>query len=262
MPLLEARNLSKTYRSDASAFGSRAQSEVRAVDDVSLSIEPGETLGLVGESGSGKSTLGRMLVRLVEPDSGSISLEGRDVLAAHGTALRHLRRNMQIIFQDPFGSLDPRMTVEQIVIEPLLIHGEGNAEQRRTRAGEMMRAVGLEASALRRYPHEFSGGQRQRVGIARALILRPKFVVADEPVSALDVSVGGQIVNLMRRLQHDFQLTYLFISHSLPVVRYLATRIAVMYRGKLVETGTTEQITTAPRHEYTRSLLAATPELA
>ncbi len=263
MPLLEARNLSKTYRTDAPAFGFGSASEVRAVDDVSLSIEPGETLGLVGESGSGKSTLGRMLVRLVEPDSGTISLEGqRRARGARQSGLRQLRRNMQIIFQDPFGSLDPRMTVEQIVVEPLIIHGEGNSQQRRARAAEMMRAVGMEASALNRYPHEFSGGQRQRVGIARALILRPKFVVADEPVSALDVSVGGQIVNLMRQLQQEFQLTYLFISHSLPVVRYLATRIAVMYRGKLVETGTTEQITTAPRHEYTRSLLAATPELA
>jgi ABC-type oligopeptide transport system ATPase subunit len=262
MPLLEARNLCKTFRSGESGFGSRGQSEVRAVDDVSLSIELGETLGLVGESGSGKTTLGRMLVRLVEPDSGSISLEGQDVLAARGFALRHLRRNMQIIFQDPFGSLDPRLTVEQIVCEPLVIHGESDRKGRRARALEMMRAVGMDGSALNRYPHEFSGGQRQRIGIARALILRPKFIVADEPVSALDVSVGAQIVNLMQRLQREFELTYLFISHSLPVVRYLATRIAVMYGGKLVETGTTEEITTAPRHEYTRSLLAATPELA
>ncbi len=261
MPLLEARNLNKTYRSDASAFGSRPASEVRAVDDVSLSIEPGETLGLVGESGSGKSTLGRMLVRLIEPDSGSIRFDGRDVLESRGSALRELRRNMQIIFQDPFGSLDPRMTVGEIMSEPLVIHGEGNRKARLARAAEMMRAVGMEASALDRYPHEFSGGQRQRIGIARALILRPRFVVADEPVSALDVSVGGQIVNLMRKLQQEFQLTYLFISHSLPVVRYLSTRIAVMYRGKLVETGTTEEITTSPRHEYTQSLLAATPEL-
>jgi len=261
MPLLEARNLCKTFRTEQSAFGARGQSEVRAVDDVSLSIEPGETLGLVGESGSGKTTLGRMLVRLIEPDSGSISLEGQDVLAARGSALRHLRRNMQIIFQDPFGSLDPRMTVEQIVVEPLIIHGERDQQQRRERAAEMMRAVGMEASALMRYPHEFSGGQRQRIGIARALILRPQFIVADEPVSALDVSVGGQIVNLMRKLQREFSLTYLFISHSLPVVRYLATRIAVMYRGKIVEEGATEEITISPRHDYTRSLLAATPEL-
>jgi peptide/nickel transport system ATP-binding protein len=261
MPLLEARNLSKTFQSEQSPFGAPAQSEVRAVDDVSISIEPGETLGLVGESGSGKTTLGRMLVRLVEPDSGTISLEGQDVLAAHGPGLRRLRRNMQIIFQDPFGSLDPRMTVEQIVTEPLTVHEEGDRKSRLARASEMMRAVGMDASALARYPHEFSGGQRQRIGIARALILRPRFIVADEPVSALDVSVGAQIVNLMRKLQREFQLTYLFISHSLPVVRYLATRIAVMYRGKLVEVATTDEITTAPRHEYTRSLLAATPEL-
>jgi ABC-type oligopeptide transport system ATPase subunit len=261
MPLLEARNLRKTFHSDASLLGSHAASEIRAVDDVSLSIEQGETLGLVGESGSGKSTLGRMLVRLIEPDSGSVSVDGKDLLQARSNDLRQLRRNIQIIFQDPFGSLDPRMTVEQIVCEPLVVHGEGSRKARLARSAEMMRAVGMEASALNRYPHEFSGGQRQRIGIARALILRPKFIVADEPVSALDVSVGGQIVNLMRRLQQEFQLTYLFISHSLPVVRYLATHIAVMHLGKLVETGTTEEITTAPRHEYTRSLLAATPEL-
>jgi ABC-type glutathione transport system ATPase component len=261
MPLLEARNLRKTFRSDQSGFGSRANSEVRAVDDVSLSIEVGETLGLVGESGSGKSTLGRLLVRLIEPDSGSIQFDGQEILRSHGSALRELRRNMQIIFQDPFGSLDPRMTVEQIVCEPLVIHGERNHKGRLARAAEMMRAVGMEESALPRYPHEFSGGQRQRIGIARALILRPRFIVADEPVSALDVSVGGQIVNLMRELQREFNLTYLFISHSLPVVRYLAARIAVMHRGKLVETGTAEQVTTSPRHQYTRSLLAATPEL-
>ncbi len=261
MPLLEARNLRKTFRSEQPGFGSRANSEVRAVDDVSLSIEAGETLGLVGESGSGKSTLGRLLVRLVEPDSGSLQFDGQDVLESHGSTLRELRRNMQIIFQDPFGSLDPRMTVEQIVCEPLVIHGEGNRKARLARAADMMRAVGMEASALPRYPHEFSGGQRQRIGIARALIVRPQFIVADEPVSALDVSVGGQIVNLMRKLQREFNLTYLFISHSLPVVRYLSTRIAVMYRGKLVEMGTAEEVTNSPRHEYTRTLLAATPEL-
>jgi len=261
MPLLEARNLRKTFRSDQTAFGFSANTEVRAVDDVSLAIEPGETLGLVGESGSGKSTLGRMLVRLIEPDSGMIRFDGREVLPSRGAALRELRRNMQIIFQDPFGSLDPRMTVEQIVCEPLLIHGESNHKSRVARVAEMMGAVGMDASALPRYPHEFSGGQRQRIGIARALILRPRFIVADEPVSALDVSVGGQIANLMRKLQREFNLTYLFISHSLPVVRYLATRIAVMYQGKLVESGTAEEIITSPRQEYTRSLLAATPEL-
>ena len=261
MPLVQAEHLVKSFSSGQNAFGTSSAARVRAVNDVSLEIEAGETVGLVGESGSGKSTLGRMLLRLVEPDSGSVRFDGHDVLAARGTELRRLRRDMQIIFQDPFGSLDPRMTVEQVVCEPIVVHGNESRRDRRQSAAEMMRAVGLDESALRRYPHEFSGGQRQRVGIARALMLRPRFIVADEPVSALDVSVGAQIVNLLRQLQKEFELTYLFISHSLPVVRYLATRIAVMKQGELVELGTTEQITTAPRHEYTRTLLAATPEL-
>jgi peptide/nickel transport system ATP-binding protein len=261
MPLVQADHLVKTFSSGQNAFGVGSSVQVRAVNDVSLAIEAGETLGLVGESGSGKSTLGRMLLRLIEPDSGAIRFDGRDVLAARGAELRHLRRNMQIIFQDPYGSLDPRMAVEQIVCEPMLIHGGETAAGRRRRAAEMLRAVGLDDSALPRYPHEFSGGQRQRLGIARALMLRPRFIVADEPVSALDVSVGAQIVNLLRQLQKDFQLTYLFISHSLPVVRYLATRIAVMQQGSVVELGPTEQIVISPSHPYTRSLLAATPEL-
>jgi peptide/nickel transport system ATP-binding protein len=261
MPLVEAKHLVKTFDTEQSAFGMRPAGAVRAVNDVSLSIEAGETLGLVGESGSGKSTLGRMLLRLIEADSGEVIFDGRDVLRARGADLRHLRRNMQIIFQDPFGSLDPRMDVEQIVSEPMVIHGSDNLKARRQRAAEMMRAVGMDESALRRYPHEFSGGQRQRVGIARALMLKPRFIVADEPVSALDVSVGAQIVNLLKQLQRDFQLTYLFISHSMPIVRYLADRIAVMQQGELVEVGTTEKITTAPAHAYTRTLLAATPEM-
>ena len=261
MPLLQAYGLNKTFHSGQNAFGLGASGQVHAVKNVSLTIEPGETLGLVGESGSGKSTVGRMLVRLVEPDAGEVRFDGRDVLAARGSALRQLRRDMQIIFQDPFGSLDPRMTVEQIVCEPLAIHPDAARNRRREHASEIMRAVGLDASALGRYPHEFSGGQRQRIGIARALILRPRFIVADEPVSALDVSVGAQIVNLLRNLQREFALTYLFISHSLPIVRYLATRIAVMQRGELVEVGSVEEITTAPKHPYTRCLLAATPEL-
>jgi peptide/nickel transport system ATP-binding protein len=239
----------------------RASGQVRAVNNVSLTIEAGETLGLVGESGSGKSTLGRMLLRLIEPDSGEITFDNQDVLRASGSRLRQLRRDMQIIFQDPFGSLDPRMTVEQIVCEPIAIHGGDDAHRPRQRAAEVMKAVGLDESALRRYPHEFSGGQRQRIGIARALILHPRFIVADEPVSALDVSVGAQIVNLLKRLQRDFHLTYLFISHSMPIVRYLADRVAVMQRGELVEVGTTQQITTAPKHPYTQTLLAATPEM-
>jgi ABC-type glutathione transport system ATPase component len=249
---------------------------VRAVDDVTLDIHSGETLGLVGESGSGKSTLGRLILRLIEPTSGAILLEGRDLLAASRGEMRRLRRDLQIIFQDPFASLDPRFRVEDIVSEPLIIHEDpqedsgGDSRPRlsgrakldlRARVVELLRAVGLDESVLRRYPHEFSGGQRQRIGIARALALRPKFIVCDEPVSALDVSVGAQIVNLLAQLQRDFGLTYLFISHSMPVVRYLATRIAVMYRGKIVEVGNTEQITERPAHAYTRSLLEATPQL-
>ena len=261
MPLLEARRLTKTFHSGQSVLGLSAASQVRAVNDVSLAIEAGETLGLVGESGSGKSTLGRILLRLVEPDSGEVYFDGHDVLRAGGAGLRRLRRNMQIIFQDPFGSLDPRMTVEQIVCEPLAIHGSESRKSRRERAAEAMRVVGLDGSALGRYPHEFSGGQRQRIGLARALVLRPRFIVADEPVSALDVSVGSQVVNLLRQLQREFSLTYLFISHSMPIVRYLANRIAVMQRGELVEVGTTEQITAAPQHPYTRTLLEATPEI-
>jgi ABC-type oligopeptide transport system ATPase subunit len=295
VPLLEIRNLTKVFPHADSPLGRRAGGEVRAVDDVSLDIHAGETLGLVGESGSGKSTLGRLVLRLIEPTSGSIRYEGRDLLAASRPEMRRLRRHMQIIFQDPFASLDPRFRVEDIIAEPLIIHSESVTEPDapplsrslrqgggfdfgstvspssagfakggaiRSRVTELLHAVGLDDSALRRYPHEFSGGQRQRIGIARALALRPKFIVADEPVSALDVSVGAQIVNLLAQLQRDFGLTYLFISHSMPVVRYLATHIAVMYRGKIVEVGDTRQITENPQHPYTRSLLEATPELS
>jgi len=299
MPLLEVRNLVKDYPLSETLFGG-ARGTVRAVSDVSLDIHPGETLGLVGESGSGKSTLGRLILRLVEPTSGTVRFEGHDVFAARASEMRRLRRDMQIIFQDPFGSLDPRMTVRQILEEPAMIHGvdgrrstaDGKSEIGNPSASvipsedaamsapgvgaqavsesrnlhflspaQLLNAVGLDEFALNRFPHEFSGGQRQRIGIARALALRPRFIVADEPVSSLDVSVGAQIVNLMARLQREFGLTYLFISHSMPVVRYLATRIAVMYRGQIVEVGDTAQITTAPAHPYTQSLLAATPAL-
>ena len=264
--LLEVRSLTKVFDLAESPFRSRV-GEIRAVDDVSLDIHKGETLGLVGESGSGKSTLGRLILRLIEPTSGAIVFDGIDLLQANGSELRRLRRNMQIIFQDPFGSLDPRYRVEDVIREPLILHQKIMHENlsrdaRRQRVRELLRAVGMDESALSRYPHEFSGGQRQRIGIARALALRPKFIVADEPVSALDVSVGAQIVNLLQQLQRDFGLTYLFISHSMPVVRYLSTRIAVMYQGKIVEIGTTEQITAQPQHAYTRKLLAATPEMA
>ncbi len=290
VPLLEVRNLTKIFPLGESAFGGGAKGEVRAVDDISLDIHAGETLGLVGESGSGKSTLGRLALRLIEPTSGSIQFDGRDLLNASPGDLRRLRRHMQIIFQDPFSSLDPRMRVEDLIAEPLLIHKdslmENSGEDARsstnrafggtgvparaippsssipTRVDQLLRAVGLDSSARRRYPHEFSGGQRQRIVIARALALQPKFIVCDEPVSALDVSVGAQIVNLLAQLQRDFGLTYLFISHSMPVVRYLSTRIAVMYRGKIVEINSTEQITQNPQHVYTKTLLEATPEIA
>jgi ABC-type oligopeptide transport system ATPase subunit len=267
VPLLEIRNLTKIFDLAESPFGGRSSGQVRAVDDVSLDIHEGETLGLVGESGSGKSTLGRLILRLIEPTSGAILFDGTDLLKANGSALRRLRRDMQIIFQDPFGSLDPRYRVEDVIAEPLILHKEIIGESltkgaRRQRVAELLHAVGMDESAMARYPHEFSGGQRQRIGIARALALRPKFIVADEPVSALDVSVGAQIVNLLQQLQREFGLTYLFISHSMPVVRYLSSRIAVMYGGKIVEIGSTEQITDQPHHAYTRKLLAATPEMA
>ena len=262
MPLVEIRNLTKVFPLGQAMFGASAKGEVRAVDDVSLDINAGETLGLVGESGSGKSTLGRLVLRLIVPSSGSVRFESRDLLAAGHGEMRRLRRDMQIIFQDPFGSLDPRMNVEDIISEPLIIHEKSTLSARRARLSELLGAVGLDPSVLKRFPHEFSGGQRQRIGIARALALRPKFIVADEPVSALDVSVGAQIVNLLSQLQREFGLTYLFISHSMPLVRYLATRIAVMYRGKVVEVGETKQITETPVHPYTRSLLEATPEIA
>jgi len=257
MALLEVAGLTKIFVHSARGV----EHEHRAVDGVSFSIEAGETLGLVGESGCGKTTLGRMILRLIDPTDGRVLFNGEDILLASSGRMRELRRDMQIVFQDPFGSLDPRFRVIDIVSEPLRIHESLPTARLRERAAELMRSVGLDESALNRFPHEFSGGQRQRIGIARALALRPKFIVADEPVSALDVSVGAQIVNLLAQLQRDFGLTYLFISHSMPIVRYLATRIAVMRQGKIVEIGTAEQISERPQHEYTRSLLAAVPEM-
>ena len=252
-PLVEARGLTKEYPCDGGV--------TRVVDDVSFAILPGETLGLVGESGSGKSTVARMLLRLIEPTGGEVLFAGQPLPPASSARLRDLRRRMQIVFQDPYAALNPRMRVHQILLEPFKIHREAPAGGTRVRLRELLHSVGLDESALMRYPHEFSGGQRQRINIARALALRPHFLVLDEPVSALDVSVGAQGVNLLRDLQRTLGLTYLFISHSMPLVRYLCDRVAVMQRGRLVEIGDVMQVCEAPRSPYTRQLVAATPEM-
>jgi oligopeptide transport system ATP-binding protein len=259
--LIEIRDLRKSFAVATGAF-TRSHGRAFAVDGVSFSLVPGETLGIVGESGCGKTTLARMLLRLIEPDSGEIRFRGEDWLHARGAELRDLRRRMQMVFQDPVASLNPRMHVGTIVAEPLAIHEpQLSRAVRRDRAAAMLEAVGLGPETLSRYPHEFSGGQRQRIGIARALILRPELVIADEPVSALDVSVGAQILELLARLQTEFSLTLILISHSLPVVAQLASRVAVMQAGKFVEAGPAAQILTAPRHPYTQALLAAVPQI-
>src|SRR5271168_467398 len=261
MALLEVQQLTKNYARRSGWRGVREEKCV--VDRVSFSIARGETLGLVGESGSGKSTVARMVLGLIPPSSGTVYFDGQEVVGGgSGAALRLLRRRMQPVFQDPFAALNPRMTVAQIIAEPFRIHHRNRpADQPRENAGELLAQVGLDESALRRYPHEFSGGQRHRINIARALALRPELLLLDEPVSALDVSVGAQIMNLLRRLQQTFHLTYLFISHSMPLVRYLSTNIVVLRDGKVVETGTCEQICRVPGQEYTKALLQATPEL-
>jgi ABC-type glutathione transport system ATPase component len=251
--LVKARSLTKEYPHDGGV--------TRVVDDVSFTILPGETLGLVGESGSGKSTVARMLLRLVEPTSGEVFFEGQLLPPASSSQMRAARRRMQIVFQDPYAALNPRMRVHQILLEPFKIHNEPPAEGTRTRLRDLLYSVGLDESALMRYPHEFSGGQRQRINIARALALRPRFLVLDEPVSALDVSVGAQVINLLRDLQRSLGLTYLFISHSMPLVRYLCDRVAVMQRGRLVELGDCMQVCEQPESPYTRQLIAATPEM-
>ena len=255
--LVEALNLTKDYPQKGSPAGSTA----RVVENVSLTIRRGETLGLVGESGSGKSTVARMVLRFINPTSGTVRFDGTDVLAASSSDLRRLRRRMQIVFQDPYAALNPRMSVRQILAEPFAIHNERPEEGLSSRLTTMLSTVGLDASALPRYPHEFSGGQRQRINIARALALRPEFLVLDEPVSALDVSVGAQVINLLRNLQRTHGLTYLFISHSMPLVRYLCDRVAVMQKGRLVELGTVLEVCEHPQQPYTQELLAATPEL-
>jgi peptide/nickel transport system ATP-binding protein len=270
MALVEVDSVSKSYPRRA---GLRTEQHT-VVERVSLTIEAGETLGLVGESGSGKTTLARMILGLVKPTAGRVLVDGVDVARAGTAEMKRLRRQMQPVFQDPYAALNPRMTVLQIVTEPWLIHkiwstdmqlmaaeGQSKTAALRSEAGKLLRQVGLDESALCRHPHEFSGGQRQRINIARALALRPKLLILDEPVSALDVSVGAQIINLLRGLQQEHGLTYLFISHSMPLVRYLSTRIAVMQRGRLVEMGEAVELCERPREAYTQQLLAATPEL-
>jgi len=255
--LVEAIGLTKHFPIVTGGVFRRITTPLRAVDDVSLAINQGETLGLVGESGCGKSTLGRLLIRLVEPTAGTIRFDGDDITALGAKAMRVRRKAMQIVFQDPYGALNPRMTVEDIVMEPLLIHGARADAAARARVEQMLRLVGLPARARDRFPHEFSGGQRQRVGIARALVLNPRFVVCDEPVSALDVSVQAQIVNLLQDLQERHGLAYLFIAHDLAVVRHIADRVAVMYMGRIVEIGPKRRLYAAPQHPYTQALLSA-----
>ena len=259
MPLVEVAQLTKQFTRGGGLLGRRTT--LTAVSDVSFSIDAGETFGLVGESGSGKTTTGRCVLRLIEPTSGAVRFDGEDVLAFPTERMRTARRDMQIVFQDPYASLNPRMRARDIVEEPLVIHRLGTRGERRERAAELFQLVGLDAAHLERYPHQFSGGQRQRIGLARALALNPRFIVLDEPVSALDVSVQAQVVNLLLDLQSRLNLTYLFIAHDLRLVEHVCRRVAVMYRGRIVELADSASIFSAPRHPYTRALLSAVPRL-
>lgn len=259
-PLLEVTDL-KTHFPVRQGLLQRVVDHVRAVDGVSFEIQPGETLGLVGESGCGKTTVGRSLLRLIPATSGSVRYEGQEVFGMNAHEMRMIRRKMQIIFQDPAGSLNPRMRVGRIVGEPLEVHGLAKGDELRTRVEELLERCGLWRQAADRYPHEFSGGQRQRIGIARALALEPKLIVCDEPTSALDVSIQSQILNLLADLQEEFGLSYLFISHDMAVIHHVCDRIAVMYNGKIVEEGDRTGVIENPQHEYTRALLSAVPEV-
>jgi oligopeptide/dipeptide ABC transporter ATP-binding protein len=257
-PLMDVRNLKK-YFPVRSGVLRRVSDQVKAVDGVSFAIKHGECLGLVGESGCGKTTIGRSILRLVEPTEGSVLFDGIDVVAAHGKALKALRKEMQIIFQDPYSSLDPRIPIGESIGEGLLIHGMRDSGARYAAVLDMLHKVGLEEYHARRYPHEFSGGQRQRIGIARALALQPKFIVCDEPVSALDVSIQSQVLNLLRELQHEYGLTYLFIAHNLSVVEHISDRVAVMYLGRMAEMANREELFRNPLHPYTQALMSAIP---
>lgn len=256
--LLSVKNLKKHFPITAGIL-SQVVGQVRAVDGVSFEVDTGETLGLVGESGCGKTTTGRAVLRLVEPTAGRVEFEGKNILEFSAGEMRKVRRQMQIIFQDPFGSLNPRMSVRDIIEEPLIIHGQGNRFQREQRVKELLDLVGLASYHMQRFPHEFSGGQRQRIGIARALALKPKLIVADEPVSALDVSIQSQILNLLEDLQQEFGLTYLFIAHGLNVIRHISDRVAVMYLGVMVEMADSLEIYQRPLHPYTEALFSAIP---
>jgi oligopeptide transport system ATP-binding protein len=262
VPLLEVRNL-KVYFPIRTGVLRRHTGDVKAVDDVSFTVEAGTTVGLVGESGSGKTTIGRALLKLIPATSGEVLFNGKDVLPMTEGNFRHYRREMQMIFQDPFGSLNPRLSILQIIGEAMEIHfPKMTRNDRRERVAELLRKVGLKPEMMERYPHEFSGGQRQRIGIARALAVEPKFIVCDEPVSALDVSVQAQIVNLLQDLQEQLGLTYLFIAHDLAVVEHISNHVLVMYHGKIVESASAEAIYENPQHDYTRKLLAAVPKFA
>jgi ABC-type oligopeptide transport system ATPase subunit len=258
-PLLAVRNLKKYFPVKKGLLIDRTVDHVKAVDDVSFDIYPGETLGLVGESGSGKSTTGYCVLQLLKPTDGSVRFLGQELTTMKAKELREMRREMQIVFQDPYASLNPRMTVGDIVAEPLVIHGIGDRSTRRRSAQRLLEVVGFNPDFINRYPHEFSGGQRQRIGVARALALNPRLIICDEPVSALDVSIQAQILNLLKDLQQEFNLAYLFVAHDLAVVRTMSDRIAVMNRGKIVEEGEAESVYANPTNEYTKALLAAVP---